>query len=152
LIGFVSTSFQKEKAAGIAKKLEQADAWCRECLVRLKPSELTSQRYMFYRTYAASETVLEEITRAGIPPSQATGAKAVDEEPPLNALKAVLETIQERAKYALERLRTFEEPKSLAWQCVNLPTMKRIERQNAEHKEASCLARPSPPIRTTALF
>jgi rubrerythrin len=53
----------------------------------------------------------------------------MDEEPPIKALKAVLETIQERAKYALDRLRTFEEPKSLAWQCSKCGHTKKFTRK-----------------------
>ena len=69
------------------------------------------------------------LDKNAIPIFSATGAKAVNEGPPLKALKAVLETIQERAKYALDRLRTFEEPKSLGWQCVGCGHTKKFTRK-----------------------
>lgn len=62
----------------------------------------------------------------------------MDEEPPLKALKTVLETIQERAKYALDRLKTFEEPKSLAWQCANCGQTKKFTRKVAVEAAPPC--------------
>jgi len=62
----------------------------------------------------------------------------MDEEPPLKALKAVLETIQERTKYALDRLLTFEEPKSLAWQCADCGHVKKFTRRVAVEAAPPC--------------
>jgi len=62
----------------------------------------------------------------------------VDEEPPLKALKNVLETIHERAKYALDRRRTFEEPKSLAWQCARCGHVKKFTRRVAAEVAPPC--------------
>ena len=44
------------------------------------------------------------------------------ETTPVTGLKAILETIRERADYALKQLQDTEEQRSMRWQCKSEPT------------------------------
>jgi rubrerythrin len=59
-------------------------------------------------------------------------------ETPAKALKAVLETIRERAEYALKQLQESEEQRSMRWKCVNCGYIKRFTRPVPQETAEDC--------------
>ena len=43
----------------------------------------------------------------------------MDENPPLNPIKAILQQIREKTDYALKQIEKMEEPKSVNWRCTS---------------------------------
>ena len=52
----------------------------------------------------------------------------MDEGPPIEAFKRLLETIRERAEYGLKCLAEMEEVRSLRWRCMGCGYVKRFTR------------------------
>ncbi len=61
------------------------------------------------------------------------------DEAPLKPIRDVLETIRERVDYAISRLKSFEEVRSLGWQCEGCGHVKKFTR-----KVSGETARPCP--------
>jgi rubrerythrin len=52
-----------------------------------------------------------------------------DPEAPLKPIRELLETIRERVDYAISRLKSFEEVRSLAWRCETCGHVKKFTRK-----------------------
>ena len=61
----------------------------------------------------------------------------MDEEA-LRPLREALERVQERVKYVIDRLATFEEKRSLRWQCVKCGHTKRFTKPVPAHVAPPC--------------
>jgi rubrerythrin len=60
------------------------------------------------------------------------------EETPLKPLRAILETIRERADYALKHLEDAEEQRSMRWKCTNCGNVKRFTRPVPKETADQC--------------
>ena len=61
----------------------------------------------------------------------------MDEEA-LKPLREALERAQERLKYVIDRLKTFEEKRSLRWQCTKCGHIKRFTKPVPSHVASRC--------------
>jgi rubrerythrin len=62
----------------------------------------------------------------------------MDETSPLKGMKALLETIRERANYGLQQIAALEEVRSLRWRCTTCGHVKRFTRPVPKETADDC--------------